>query len=187
MVERSAEFKKMGEELIKKVPDLKFIKEGNIKIAWLTSTQKKLKNRGIVYAECRKLEEWMQVFAKYDFVITVYEDNCLGLTENQMYIVLWHELLHIGIDGDTLNPIYIMNPHDIEDFRDIIDRFGLGWAEYGAEPPNVWDVIENERNAEKEPREWEENPIPKRQETGGDFAKRRNSIRSIKTQCKDDA
>lgn len=180
MVERSKEYKKLGEELIKKVPELQFIKEGKIKIAWLESTQKKNKHGGIVYADCRKLDEWMQVFAPYDFVITVYADNCMGLTENQMLIVLWHELLHIGIDCGTLDPIYIVNPHDVEDFRSIIDKFGIDWSEPGAEPPNVWEVIENERNTEAELSQREEN---QRGNSEGIWAQRRNKIRTIKTTC----
>lgn len=184
MVERSKEYKKMGEELIRKVPELRWIKEGNIKIAWLTSTQKKTRGGGIVYADCRKLDEWMQVFAKYDFVITVYEDNCLGLTENQMYIVLWHELLHIGLDGGSLNPIYKINPHTIEDFKSIINRFGIDWGEVGEAVPDVWDVIENERNAEKELIQREKD---RREYSEGIWEKRRTQIGRIKTQCEDDA
>jgi len=182
MVERSTEYKKMGEELIKRVPELQYIKEGKIKIAWLESTQKKMSNRKVVFADCRKIDEWMQVFCKYDFVITVYSDNCMGLTNNQMQIVLWHELLHVGIDAESLNPIYIVNPHDIEDFRSIVDRFGLDWAEPGAEPPSVWEVVENERNAEIESIKGEEN---KRGHSEGIWAQRRNQIRSIKTTCQD--
>ena len=179
MIERSAEYKKMGEELIRRVPELKWIKEARIKIAYLESTQKKNKNNKIVYADCRKPEEWVQVFCKYDFVITVYVDNCMGLTENQMRIVMWHELLHIGIDDGTLNPIYIVNPHDVEDFRSIIDKFGIDWAEPGAEPTDVWEVVKNEQ---RELEERESNTVQKWRETGGNFTQRRNSIRTIKTE-----
>ena len=184
MIERSSEYKKMGEELIRRVPELKWIKEAKIKIAYLESTQKKNKNNKIVYADCRKPEEWVQVFCKYDFVITVYVDNCMGLTENQMRIVMWHELLHIGIDDGTLNPIYIVNPHDIEDFRSIIDKFGIDWAEPGAEPTDVWEVVKNERNAENELSKGEED---RREYSEGIWAQRRNKIGRIKTESQDDA
>lgn len=184
MIERSNEYKKMGELLIKKVPELQWIKECKIKIAYLESTQKKTKGKKTVYADCRKVEEWVQVFCKYDFVITVYVDNCMGMTKNQMELLMWHELLHIGIEDGTLNPIYIVNPHDVEDFRSIIDRFGIGWAEPGAEIPSIWDVLEDEQ---RELKEGEGNTIQKWRETGEYFTKRRNSIRHIETQSKDDA
>ena len=188
MVERSIEYKKMAEELIKKIPELQWIKEDKVKIAYLESTQKKMSNRKIVYADCRKIDEWMQVFCKYDFVITVYSDNCMGLTENQMQIVMWHELLHVGIDGGTLNPIYIVNPHDIEDFRSITDRFGIDWNEPGAEPPSVWDVVENERKLNRTSKEEYAEPqiCEKHRESADVWAQRRNSIRTIKTTCQDD-
>ena len=178
----------MGEELIKRVPELKWINDCKVKIAYLESTQKKNKNRKIVYADCRKVEEWVQVFCKYDFVVTVYVDNCMGLTENQMRIVMWHELLHVGMEEGTLNPIYICNPHDIEDFRSITDRFGIDWAEPGADVPNIWDVIEDERRRKVEElqRENESNAI-QRSASGRVWAERRNSIRTIRTTCEDDA
>lgn len=182
MVERSTEYKKMGEMLIKKIPELSWIKDYKVKIAYLESTEKKKHNRGVVYADCRKVDLWMQVFCKYDFVITVYVDNCMGLTEEQMQIVMWHELLHVGLDGGTLNPIYIVNPHDIEDFRSITDRFGTDWNEPGAEIPSIWEVLENER---RELEERESNTIQKRRESGDVWAQRRNSIRQIKTTCED--
>ena len=153
MVERSKEFKKMGEELIRKIPDLKWIKECGIKIAWLESDQKKIKGRGIVHAECKKPEEWVQVFCKCDFVIIVYTENCMGMTDNQMRICLWHELLHVGMEEGTAEPKYMINPHDIEDFKEIINRFGLNWSEPGVEPPNIWDVVKSEQANRESQRE----------------------------------
>ena len=184
MIERSNEYKKMGELLIKKVPELQWIKECKIKIAYLESTQKKTKGKKTVYADCRKVEEWVQVFCKYDFVITVYVDNCMGMTKNQMELLMWHELLHIGIEDGTLNPIYIVNPHDVEDFRSIIDRFGIGWAEPGAEIPSIWDVLEDERNAEEE---FSQRASDNQGTSKGIWQKRRESIRTIQTEVEDNA
>lgn len=184
MIEKSKEYKKMGDELIRKVPELKWIKECGIKIVWMDSTEKKMKSRGhgIVYAECKMLPKWVQALAPYDFAIIVYSDNCLGLTENQMRILLWHELLHIGIEEEGLNPIYMTNPHDIEEFRSIIGKFGLDWVELGEDTPNVWDVVNGNRETNEEPGEREKDTIQKWGETGGNFQKRRNSIRNIKTE-----
>lgn len=168
--------------LIKKIPELSWIKDYKVKIAYLESTEKKKHNRGVVYADCRKVDLWMQVFCKYDFVITVYVDNCMGLTENQMQIVMWHELLHVGLDGGTLNPIYIVNPHDIEDFRSITDRFGTDWNEPGAEIPSIWEVLENERNAEKE---LSQRASDNQGTSEGIWEQRRKKIRTIKTTCED--
>lgn len=43
--------------------------------------------------------------------------------------VLFHELLHVGIaydkDGEET---YSVVPHDLEDFRECVDRWGSDWA-----------------------------------------------------------
>ena len=64
------------------------------------------------------------------------------MSENQLKILLYHELLHVGINDKTLEPKYICNPHDIEDFAEILDTFGVHWAEIGADVPKIEDVVE---------------------------------------------
>lgn len=51
-----------------------------------------------------------------------------GLTDEQVAMVIYHELLHIGSDGDSK----WIKPHDLNDFKSIIDRFGTGWDVPGA-------------------------------------------------------
>jgi hypothetical protein len=48
------------------------------------------------------------------------------MTEEQLDILMEHELRHIGIsESGTLQ----IMPHDIEDFRAIIDDYGLDWSQ----------------------------------------------------------
>ena len=60
-----------------------------------------------------------------DFTITVFEPNCEGMTDEQLRILLLHELMHVGItiDKDGAEAYHIV-PHDLEDFRAIVGRFG---------------------------------------------------------------
>jgi hypothetical protein len=52
------------------------------------------------------------------------------MSEAQMGILLFHELLHIGIEpGPDGEETYSVNHHDLEDFKVIIDRYGTDWAE----------------------------------------------------------
>ena len=48
------------------------------------------------------------------------------MDDEQMRILLFHELLHIGVkdDGGTF-----VRQHDVEDFAEIINRFGTDWNE----------------------------------------------------------
>jgi len=58
----------------------------------------------------------------------IYETNTAGMTEQQLRILLYHELLHVGIDEAGEGLKYVITPHDIEDFRKVIDRYGIDWA-----------------------------------------------------------
>ena len=65
-----------------------------------------------------------------DFTITVFEPNCTGMDDERISRLLYHELLHVGIkvnkDGEER---YFVRPHDLEDFRACVDRWGADWLE----------------------------------------------------------
>lgn len=142
-IQRSKKYEQIGKELIKSIPFLHYIKDCKIRIAYVTSDEVKEKSGGrIVYADCNKVDELVKLWCKYDFIIRIYEENVTGMSENQLKILLYHELLHVGINDKTLEPKYICNPHDIEDFAEILDTFGVHWAEIGADVPKIEDVVE---------------------------------------------
>jgi predicted SprT family Zn-dependent metalloprotease len=53
--------------------------------------------------------------------VTIFEPNVAEFSEEQMRILIFHELLHVGEDGKSVRP------HDLEDFKVIINRFGTEW------------------------------------------------------------
>ena len=57
-----------------------------------------------------------------DFIITFYADSA-GIGEEYLKILMRHELMHIGYDGEKR---YIV-PHDCEDFKAIIRDYGVDW------------------------------------------------------------
>ena len=107
---------------------LAHINENGIAVGIVASTQKKKRpgGDGVVFADCRKVPEYWHTFCPYDFLVTFYEPNCEGLDDGQMRILLFHELLHIGVkdDGGTF-----VRKHDVEDFAEIINRLGTDWNE----------------------------------------------------------
>lgn len=76
------------------------------------------------------------VSAKYsyltglNFIISVYDEAWEVMVDQEKRALLDHELNHcfIGEDKDG-EPVYKIIPHDVEDFRVIIDRYGAGWAD----------------------------------------------------------
>ena len=123
------EYKQIAGRLIDTVPELAYIKDSNVKIAYLESDQaKKVDKDKLVLGECEKVQSKNRWAIDYDFTITLFEPNLYGLSAKQIEIVLFHELLHVGIDYGETGEVYSVRKHDLEDFKIIIDKYGTDWA-----------------------------------------------------------
>lgn len=131
------EYAQIGQKLINREKSLADIAMSKASIVYLSSGRKKVANGKIVHAECEKISDKYKWGIPADFTITVFEPNIEGFTQEQLEILIFHELLHVKIEkaGDGTE-IYGTKPHDLEDFKEIIDRFGTDWSE-------VHDGIEN--------------------------------------------
>lgn len=123
-------YEEIAQELIDNEPELAYIKDSRVKIAFLESDQSKKADKDkLVLGECEKVAAKNKWAINYDFTITLFRNNLIGLTLDQIRIVLFHELLHVGIEtGADGDEIYSVVKHDLEDFKTIIDRFGTDWA-----------------------------------------------------------
>lgn len=137
MINQSEEYTEKAFKVVDAIEELHYIKECDIQFVVLTSDEEKKKAGKIVYADCRKVNKYYEWCCPYDFLITMYMPNCELLSDEQTNILLWHELKHIGVDMSNGEPVYMVNPHDIEDFKSIIDRFGYDWNEEGKVLPDV--------------------------------------------------
>lgn len=118
------EYDEIAKEIIKE--KRKDILALGISVGFITSTKEKKHGRTkLVLGECKKVSEIERVFCPYDFLIIIYEVNCAGLTADQMKILIWHELNHIGVDPK--NGEFFVKPHDVEEFDDIINAHGIHW------------------------------------------------------------
>ena len=101
-----------------------WINESRVRIGYAVSNKDKTKDDRIIFAECHKVKPLMQAFIPYDFIIVFYEPNTMLMDDSQLAILMYHELLHVGMkDSGELK----LNPHDIEDFSVILDQYGLDW------------------------------------------------------------
>ncbi|MBO6078266.1 MAG: hypothetical protein J6P66_05880 [Bacteroidaceae bacterium] len=121
----SERYTKIGEFLIDNVEELEALKSENI--IYLSSTAEKKSKRRRVYGECEKVQEKNKWAIPCDFTITLFEPNLKEMSMEQIAVVIWHELLHVGSDDDTK---YVRH-HDLNDFKSIIERFGVNWSEKG--------------------------------------------------------
>lgn len=130
--EPSKQLRYLADKIIHRFPEFSFIKEWNIKIGYVISQERK-QGKKIIYADCRKVQEVFRAYLPFDFIITFYEQNTGMLNENQIKVLMLHELRHIGMGERGLTIV----PHDIEDFSDILSKYGLDWNESGKELPDI--------------------------------------------------
>lgn len=126
-VTQSEELRKLGEKLIQKHKEFEDIRDAEVRIGYCVSDDARIRDGKAVLGECTKVKPLYQAFIPYDFLITFFEPNIEELSKKQKEILMMHELLHIGIS--TVGELtYRIVPHDVEDFREIIERYGLDWA-----------------------------------------------------------
>lgn len=118
-------YQTIAQKLINERKELEYIKHSNVQIICLSSDRAKKSGTGFVYGECEKVSPRYRWGIPYDFTITIFEPNVEGLSLEQIEILMFHELLHIGINGEC----YSVRKHDLEDFRTIIELYGTDWAD----------------------------------------------------------
>lgn len=121
----------LANELLTECPELAYIANSQVRIRYLKSDLAKKSGRGrIVNGECEKIPAKYKWAIPADFTITVYIPNMEYMDNAQLKILLFHELLHVGIDKDPGGKeTYSIVKHDLEDFKTIIDKYGANWAE----------------------------------------------------------
>ena len=123
----SDEYRTIAEQLIRDRDDLRHL--DGVRIAYLASDREKKANGRFIFGECRKVSDQYSWCCPYDFMITIYEPNTAYYQFDfaMMKILLWHELMHVGVDESDEGVKYRLIPHDVEEFNKIIDEVGLHW------------------------------------------------------------
>lgn len=122
-------YQRIAESLLDTEPDLEHIKDSRVRIAYLESDQCRRDGKDrLVLGECEKVAAKNRWAINYDFTITLFRNNLVGLSADQIRTVMFHELLHVGIEpGPDGDETYGVRKHDLEDFKLIIDKFGTDW------------------------------------------------------------
>lgn len=118
-------YAELARQVIEERDDLDYVNE--VTVIYLSSNNKKVSKGKRVFAQCEKVADKNKWAIPADFTITVFDRNCEGMTEEQLKILLHHEMLHIGVDVDDRSKLFI-RPHDLEDFKEIIEEYGTNWS-----------------------------------------------------------
>ena len=128
MFELSNDLQKLGESVIDKFEEFEHLKQenGGPSIVFQYSDRKKQVGCKTVFADTMRVSEKVRPAAGYvDFIITFYRPSTEPMTDDQMEILMRHELKHVGWDGLEKKSWVI--PHDVEDFSEIINDYGTNW------------------------------------------------------------
>lgn len=109
-------------ELGEKIKEELFPELSEVSIIWLESERRKTSHGKIIFADCTKTTPKYEWCCDYDYMITVYQPNVAYMTDEQIAILLEHELMHVNPNGTGVVP------HDVEEFEKIIRKYGLAWA-----------------------------------------------------------
>ena len=121
-------YAELAQALIDTEPMLRHIGESAATICYLGSDHPKRSKGRTVFGTCERVASKNQWAIPADFLIVVYEPNCAGMDDSRIARLLFHELLHVGIEvGDDGEERYFIRPHDLEDFRACVDRWGADW------------------------------------------------------------
>ena len=123
----SPQVEAIAEQLLASESCLAYIAESEVRIAYVTSEAEKHSGGKTVFAQCERIPDRFKWAIPYDFMVTVFVPNVERFTDDQMRILILHELLHVGIEVDGKEESYRIIPHDIEDFRLVLERYGLDW------------------------------------------------------------
>ena len=127
-------YAEIGAQLISEEECLVDIANSQATIIYLSSEHKKVASGKKVLGQCEKVADKYKWGIPCDFTITVFEPNVEGMTEEQLRMLIFHELLHVGIEYNADGTeTYSVKPHDLEDFKLIIDRFGTDWSKVDEE------------------------------------------------------
>lgn len=127
--------KNMGERVIKKFEHLEFIHDLEINIGYVLSNEQKLEKGRTVLGKTEKIKKEFKAYLPFDFLITFYEPNIETLDENQIRILMLHELQHIEMGDKGLK----IREHDIQDFNNILHQFGINWESSDDVQPDIFD------------------------------------------------
>ena len=126
---KAPEYQQIATDLIATEPLLEPLKHSEVSICYLASDKEKTSKRRVVFAECERVPDKWRWACPHDFTITVFEPNAERLDQTQLEILMLHELLHVGIERDGNEESYFLRPHDVEDFRVLLEEHGIGWAD----------------------------------------------------------
>lgn len=136
------DLKLLGEKVIKdETSYMAFSNSDSIKIAYMFVYPNVSE---VVAGRCIKSNKELKFFSDYDYLIQMSGDLWDILEEEEKYILMFHELLHISVTYDKKgNKIRKIRDHNLKDFKVIVEKYGINWInKITTEIQSIYDLDE---------------------------------------------
>ena len=128
----SEEWAEIGQQVINEFADGKFksIIELGLSIGYVVSEDAPERNGRATLADCIPIKkDHQRQFNHHDYLIKIYSPNVAYMNEAQKRILMEHELMHIKASENEDGELKIgIRHHDVEDFKEIVKKYGMDWA-----------------------------------------------------------
>lgn len=147
----------IGTSVLNEFAEDKFkpIIELGISIGYVESNESPERDGVPKLAECIVIKrDHQRQFNPHDYLIKVYTPNVQYMNDVQKRILMEHELMHINCYENKDADLKIgINNHDVNDFRDIIEKYGYDWAKDVHQQMTLDDIeyADDEEDAEEVP------------------------------------
>jgi len=91
------------------------------RIGFIFRSEQQISAGKSTWGKAQKVSDKLKVYLDFDFLIWLALDVWISLSYNQKQALLDHELCHCLYDERKMS----MRAHDVEEFTEIIDRYGL--------------------------------------------------------------
>ena len=99
----------------------------------------------VVLGKCTKQSDKLKFLHGFDFIIEFAHDIWQELNDVQKKALILHELKHISIGEDADGNIKLKtSKHDLEEFRDVVEVFGLYTQDLSAFAETILEAKEKE-------------------------------------------
>lgn len=115
------EYAIIGQNLIETEEKLAYLRDSDIKIAYLESEKDKHSKDMIIHGECERVQDKNKWAIDADLTITLFKPNNEDISDKGLELLIFHELYHINDDLKSLRP------HDTQDFKFLLDEYGTDY------------------------------------------------------------
>lgn len=98
----------------------------NAKIECLFTDKGRKRAGKLIVATCEAVNATYNYLTDIDFIITIFDKAWDQLADKEKQYILDHELCHAFVgENKHGEPVYKVVPHDLEEFNEIVERYGL--------------------------------------------------------------